>query len=177
MNIDNKITSDRIKKAFSTKVIVLTLIFVLLASTVFYVTVQNREKRELLIWHVTTNVESIFSNEAIRLANEYGAQNGIDKILLTKRHPEDRYFDVAMSTTAYYSCDVFIMDEETAKRYIETDMFLSIDKDRFASLTMLEINSKAIGILVNENEYLFINKKTDIDKQIIYDIIDILLGN
>ena len=60
-----------------------------------------------------------------------------------------------------------------AKKYYEMDMFLpfSLDGD------LLYINGDAVGIMIFEDYYLLINKKTDIDKQIIYDIIDILLGN
>lgn len=177
MNIDNKITLSRVKKAFGVKTLAIVLLITLIAAVLFYITIENKDSKELLIWHITTDAENCFSDEALMLANDCGSKNGIDRILLTKRYPEDRYFDVTMSTAAYYSCDVFIMDAETAVKYSDMNMFLPVDTNRYSTYDMLYIDGKAIGILVNENEYLLINIKTDIDLQIIYDIIDILINN
>ena len=177
MNIDNKITRERAKNALEIKIIVIILLITLISTAIFYITIENKNSKELLIWHITTNPEGGFSSEALMLANEYGAKSGIDRVLITKRHPEDRYFDVTMSTSAYYNCDVFVMDTLMAEKYSEMDMFLPIDIERYDAYDLLYSNGEAIGILVNENEYLLINVKTDVDLQIIYDIIDILLKN
>lgn len=173
MTIDNKITLSRIKSALSIKIIVIVLLIAALVATVFYVTIENREKKEILIWYVTSESEDCFSKDVLKLVNDYGAKVGIEKVVLTKRNPDDTYFDVAMTTSAYYNCDVFIMTDEMAKQYAEMDMFLPLQTDRADGEDLLYIGDDAVGVLINENYYLLINAKTDVDLQIIYDIFDI----
>ena len=173
MNIDNKITTSRIKMALSPRIIAIIFLVVALVTTVFYFTVKNNDKKEILIWYVTTESENCFSEDALKLINDYGVQHGIGKVVLSKRHPEDTYFDVAMSTSAYYNCDIFIMNEEMAKKYYEMDMFLPLQTDGFEGEDILYINDKAVGVLIDENYYLLINAKTDVDLQMIYDIFKI----
>ena len=173
--MDNSITIKRIKNALSPKVVVIVLVIVAIASTIFYVTVKNKESKELLIWYVTNEDGSCFSDDEIKLINDYGVKNGIDKVVISKRSPLDDYFDVTMSTTAIYNCDIFIMNGEMAQKYAESIEFLSLDFDGAEDL--LYYGERAIGILINENYYLLINKKTDIDLQKIYDIFEILTKN
>ena len=172
MKTDNKITLSRIKRALSPKILLSVFLAVALVTAVFYFTVENNEKNEIQIWYVTTESENCFSEDTLKLINDYGAQRGIDKVILTKRHPEDTYFDVTMSTTAYYNCDIFIMNEETAKKYYEMDMFLSLEESGFEGDSLL-IDEKPIGLLISEDYYLLINAKSDVDLQIIYDIFEI----
>lgn len=172
MSINNKITGKRIKKALTLKTVAIVLVIVAIATVVFYTSVKNRDRKELLIWHITAEAENYFTDEQLSLINKYGAENGIEKIVITKRHPEDRYFDATMSTTAYYNCDVFIMSAEMAENYVEMDMFMILSYD--GENDLLYYGEKAIGILIYDNYYLLINQKTDIDLQVIYDIYDIL---
>ncbi|MBR2381440.1 MAG: hypothetical protein IKA84_02980 [Clostridia bacterium] len=171
MKTDNKITLSRIKRALSPKILLALFLAVALVTAVFYFTVENNEKNEMQIWYVTTESEDCFPEDTLKLINDYGAMRGIDKVILTKRHPEDTYFDVTMSTTAYYNCDIFIMNEETAKKYYEMDMFLPLCESDFDDL--LYINGNAVGALIDEGYYLLINEKSDVDLQIIYDIFEI----
>lgn len=172
MKTDNKITLSRIKRALSPKILLALFLAVALVTAVFYFTVENNEKNEIQIWYVTTESEDCFPEDTLKLINDYGAMRGIDKVILTKRHPEDTYFDVTMSTTAYYNCDIFIMNEETAKKYYEMDMFLPLEESGFEG-DFLHIDEKPIGLLINESYYLLINAKSDVDLQIIYDIFEI----
>ncbi len=172
MNLDNKITAKRIKKALSPKIVAIVLIVVVIASAIFYVTIKNRNSKELLIWYITTEAENGFSDEALRLVNEYGVKSGLDKVVLSKRHPEDAYFEVTMSTTAFYNCDAFIMSAEIVQKYAEAGMFMTLDYN--GENELLYLGDNAVGILIFENYYLLINEKTDIDLQMIYDIYDIL---
>ena len=173
MKVDNSITISRIKRALGPKIIAIVLLMVALVTAVFYITIENNDKKEILIWYVTTEAEDCFEEDALKLINDYGEQNGIDKVVLSKRHPEDTYFDVAMSTSAFYNCDIFIMNEDMAKEYFEMDMFLPLNTDGFAEEDVLYINSKAVGLLIDEGYYLLINAKADVDLQIIYDIFEI----
>ena len=125
MKLDNTISERRIKNALDLKTVLTVLVVVLVLSTVFYITLENIEKKEVLIWFVTTDAEDMLSANEIKLINDRISQSGIDKAIVTKRHPDDRYFDVAMSTSAYYNCDIFIMKEETVKKYLDMDMFLT----------------------------------------------------
>ena len=172
MTIDNKLTLSRIKSALSIKIIVIVLLISALIATVFYVTMENREKKEILIWYITSESEDCFSKDTLKFVNDYGAKVGIEKVVLTKRNPDDMYFDVTMTTSAYYNCDVFIMTAEMAKQYAEMDMFLPLQTDR-AEEDLLYVGDDAVGVLIDENYYLLINAKTDVDLQIIYDIFDI----
>ena len=151
----------------------MVLLIVMIASIVLYITLENLASKEILIWYVTTESEDCFSSDSLRLVNEYASKKGIDKVVLTKRHPEDTYFDATMSTSAYYNCDIFIMKAEMAKEYSEIDMFLSLSVDGVDESDLLLVNDNAIGILICEDYYLLINAKTDIDLEIIYDIFDI----
>ncbi|MBO5716283.1 MAG: hypothetical protein J6S23_07840 [Clostridia bacterium] len=172
MKIDNNITSSRIKRVLSPKIIAIVFLIVALVTVVFYVTIENNDKKEILIWYVTTESEDCFSDGTLRLINDYGAQHGIDKVILSRRHPEDTYFDVAISTSAYYNCDIFIMNEEMAKKYYEMDMFLPLQESGFEG-DLLYIDDKPIGVLIDEGYYLLINANLDVDLQIIYDIFEI----
>ncbi len=173
MMVDNKISKERIKNTLSYKIIAAVLLAVTLASVVFYVTLENMDKKEILIWYVTEDAENCFSDDTVQLCNDYAAQNGIDRVLLTRRHPEDIYFDATMSTSAQYNCDIFIMNEEMAKKYFDMGIFMTVSTDGFDNEELLFIDNKAVGILIDENYYLLINIHTDIDLQIIYDIFDI----
>ena len=115
--MDNNITTARIKRVLSPKVIAIVFLIVTLVTVVFYVTLENIDKKEVQIWFVTTDSEYSFSDDTLKQINDYGTKHGIDKVVLSRRHPEDIYFDVTMSTSAYYNCDVFIMNEEMAKKY------------------------------------------------------------
>lgn len=173
MKIDNFLTPNRIKKALSLKTMAIILIAVTLLSVVFYVTVNRQRSQEVLIWLITTEADEIIPSDALDRLNEYGAEKGIDKILLTRRHPEDRYFDVIMSTTAFYSCDVFIMTAEMAEKYSEMDMFLALDYPGDESLM---IGGEPVGIHLFEDYYFFINSESDVDVAVLYGIFDILGG-
>lgn len=175
MSIDNNISGARIKKTLTPKTVAIVLFIVTLVATCFYITIENIDSKEILIWFITTDTDDCFSNDALKHINDYGSQKGIDKILLTRRHPDDRYFDVVMSTTAYYNCDIFIMREEMVQKYSALGMFLPLSVDGADTENLLYIGNDAVGILMDEDYYLLINAKTDIDLQIIYDIFDILI--
>lgn len=176
MNIDNRITPVRIKKALNVKTVLIVLLTVFVLSTVLYVTVESLNSREILIWFVTTESEGIFSDEVLKEVNDYGHQRGIDKILMTKRHPEDQYFD-ALISTGYYNCDIFIMKEEIVQKYSSMEMFLKLSPKDFDGEELIYIGNDAVGILLENDYYLLINAHTKADRQIIYDICDILMGN
>ncbi len=169
--MDNNITTARIKRILSPKIIAIVFLIVTLVTVVFYVTLENIDKKEVQIWFVTTDGEYSFLDDTLKQINDYGAKQGIDKVVLSRRHPEDIYFDVTMSTSAYYNCDIFIMNEEMAKKYYETDMFLPLQTDGFEG-ELLYIDGKPIGLLMNEDYYLLINANADVDLQIIYDIFE-----
>ena len=171
MNIDNRLSWERIKGALSSKAVAIVLLIVVIASAILYITLENNDSNEMLIWMITDDNTVGFSQEDLQLINDLCVERGVDKAILSRRHPDDTYFDVTMSTSAYYNCDIFIMKEETAKKYYEMDMFLpfSLDGD------LLYIDGNAVGIMIFEDYYLLINKKTDIDKKIIYDMIDLLI--
>lgn len=171
MKIDNNMTTARIKRILSPKIIAIVFLIVTLVTVVFYVTLENIDKKEVQIWFVTTDGEYSFSDDTLKQINDYGAKHGIDKVVLSRRHPEDIYFDVTMSTSAYYNCDIFIMNEEMAKKYFEMDMFLHLQTDGFEG-ELLYIDGKPIGLLMNEGYYLLINANADVDLQIIYDIFE-----
>ena len=175
MKLDNTISERRIKNALDLKTVLTVLVVVLVLSTVFYITLENIEKKEVLIWFVTTDAEDMLSANEIKLINDRISQSGIDKAIVTKRHPDDRYFDVAMSTSAYYNCDIFIMKEETVKKYLDMDMFLTFSDRGSEYDDILYINNSAVGILVFDDYYFLINARTDIGIEIIYDIVDILI--
>ena len=176
MNIDNSISVEKIKKVLTPKIIAIALLVALVVSTVFYITLENNDKNEIHIWYITEdNYDSILS-ENLRAVEEYIAERGFDKLLVTKRHPDDRYFDAAMSTSAYYNCDIFIMREEMVKSYAEAEMFLTLTNHCFDGSDLLYFENNAIGVLIDENYYLLINSKTEVDVQIIYDIFEILIN-
>jgi len=175
MKIDNRISFERAKRVLSLKSIMIVALIVAILTTVLYVMLENKDKREVLIWLVTTDGDCGFSSETMKSINDYGAENGLDRIILTRRDPSDRYFAATMSTTAYYNCDIFIMREDVVKEYLETDMFLPLSTDGIASADLLYYGDNAIGVLAFEDYYLLINNKTDVDEQIMYRIIDILI--
>lgn len=177
MNIDNSISLARVKKALTSKTVLIVSVIVAVLSTIFYITLENRDSKELLVWYITTEAEYPFSEETLGLVNEYGVEVGLDKILLTRRHPEDQYFDAAMSTTAFYNCDIFIMKEEMINKYAEAGMFLTLSDYGNDENEMFYVGEDAVGVKLDNDYYLLINKKTDIDLQIIYDIFDIFIGN
>ena len=172
MSINNSITGERIKKALTPKTIAIALVFVAVVSIVFYITLENRDSKEVLIWNISSENNICFTDEQIRLAREYGAENGIDKVVITNRDPEDRYFDAAMSTSAYYNCDIFVMNCEMVQKYIDVGMFKSLSYEGYDEV--LRIGDAVLGILIDEDYYLLVNDKTDVDMQIIYGILNIL---
>lgn len=174
MKLDNTISKRRIIKVLNFNTVLTVLAVVLILSTVFYITLENIEKKEIHIWFVTTDAEDTLFDNEIKLINERISQNGIDKAIITKRHPDDRYFDVAMSTSAYYNCDIFIMNEETVKKYLDMDMFLTLSDRGIENGDILYINDSAVGILIFDDYYFLINARTDIGMEIIYDIADIM---
>ena len=157
------------------KTAITVLLIVTLLSAVFYITLENSEKREILIWQITADAELLFSSDTLGRINDYATECGVDKVVMTKRHPEDRYFDAVMSTTAFYNCDIFIMNDEMMQKYVESDMFLPLETEGIEADRILYSGDRAIGVSVDEEYYLLINQRTDIDLQIIYDIFDILL--
>lgn len=177
MSIDNNFSIEKIKKALSLKTVVSVLIIVAIVSTVFYITVENYESRELVIWYITKDTENCFSDETLKLLNDYGTEKGIDKVLLTKRHPDDQYFDVAMSTSAFYNCDAFIMQKELVQEYADSGMFTSLSTDGIDIGDMLFIEEQAVGLLMVEDYYFLINARTDVDLEVIYGIYEILIDN
>lgn len=176
MNIDNRISLGKIKKVLTPKIVAMALLITLVVSTVFYITLENIDKNEINIWYISEdNYDSLLS-ENLRAVEEYIAECGFDKLLVTKRHPDDRYFDAAMSTSAYYNCDIFIMREEMVESYAEAGMFLTLTNHSFNESDLLYFENNAIGVLIDENYYLLINSKTEVDLQIIYDILEILIN-
>jgi hypothetical protein len=174
MKIDNRLSLERMKRAISPKIIALALLVSIILSVVLYVTLENIKSKELLIWYVTEESTNCFSNDSLVLVDEYVSKNGINKVVLKRLHPDDTYFDVAMSTSAYYNCDIFIMKAEMVKDYVELDIFSTLSVDRFDQEAILFIEENAVGVLISDDYYLLINAKTDIDIQMIYDIFDIL---
>lgn len=171
--IDNSLSLERIRRALSPKIVASVLLIMMIASIVLYITLENLASEDILIWYVTTESEDCFSGDSLRLVNEYASKKGIDKVVLTKRHPEDTYFDAAMSTSAYYNCDIFIMKADMAREYFELDMFLPLSVDGDDESELLFVDDNAIGRLIYEDYYLLINAKTDFDLEIIYDIFNI----
>ena len=176
MKIDNTITLERIRRVLTPRVILVSLLIVSLLSTVIYVTLDSRSKSEVLIWFVTTEADDSIPASRVDDINNYGRECGIDKILISRRHPEDRYFDVIMSTTAFYSCDIFIMTEEMALKYSEMDMFLPLDEAYVLGEDALIVGDESVGISLDEKYYLLINRESDVESTILYNIIDLLRG-
>ena len=174
MSINNSYTLEKIKKALSLKIVVIAVLTVVVLSTVFYITLENYDSREVIIWFVTTDPEAGFSEEIINEINLYAGKEGIDRVLITKRHPSDQYFDVAMSTSAFYTCDAFIMQADLAKEYFEMGMFMPLSTDGQQKDRLLYNGEDAVGIKIDDNYYFLINAKTDVDTKIIYDIFDLL---
>jgi len=177
MKIDNSFSWARIKKAISPKIAIAVILIVAAVSAVFYVTLENSESKEILIWHITDETEPGVSSDILGQVKDYALEQGIKKVIFTKRHPQDRYFDAVMSTTAFYTCDIFIMNEEMALRYTDSDMFLPLSADGFDEESLLYVGDSAIGVALDDEYYLLINSRTDIDKQVIYDIFEILASN
>ena len=177
MSVNNKLSLDRIKNTLNLKIIATALAFVAVMSTIFYITIENYEKKEVLIWFVTTDSQTNLSDDALKIINDYGKEKGIDKVLLTKRHPDDQYFDVAMSTVAFYNCDAFIMKKDMAEKYVDMDMFLPIPVDGDSAENILYLENCAVGILIFEDYYFLINNKSDVDFEVIYDIYDLIIEN
>ena len=67
------------------------------------------------------------------------------------------------------------MNDEMMQKYVESDMFLPLETEGIEADRILYSGDRAIGVSVDEEYYLLINQRTDIDLQIIYDIFDILL--
>ena len=177
MNVNNNFSIERIKKTLNLKTVLSVLIIVAVLSTVFYITLENYESKDVLIWHITDDTNNSFSEGAIKLINDYGAEKGIDKVLLTRRHPDDQYFDVAMSTSAFYNCDAFIMQKELVQEYADSGMFMSLSSNGANKEDMLYIEDKAIGLLIFEDYYFLINARSDVDLETIYGIYEILIDN
>jgi len=173
MIADNKISKERIKKALSYKTVAAVLAIAAMVSAVFYIMLENRDKKEVRIWYVTTEAENCFPGDTMQLCNEYAAQNGLDRVILTRHHPDDVYFDATMSTSAQYHCDVFIMNAEMAMKYADMEIFMPVSTDGREKDELLRIGEEAVGILIAENYYFLINTRTDIDLKMIYDILDI----
>ena len=176
MKIDNTITLERIRRVLTPRVILVSLLIVSLLSTVLYATLDSRSKSEVLIWFVTTEADDSIPASRVDDINNYGRECEIDKIVISRRHPEDRYFDVIMSTTAFYSCDIFIMTDEMALKYSEMNMFLPLDEVYVLGEDALIIGDSPVGISLDKNYYLFINRESDVDSTILYNIIDLLRG-
>ena len=176
MKIDNTITLERIRSVLTPRVILVSLLIVSLLSTVLYVTLDSRSKSEVLIWFVTTEADDSIPTSRVDDINNYGRECEIDKIVISRRHPEDRYFDVIMSTTAFYSCDIFIMTDEMALKYSEMDMFLPLDEVYVLGEDALIVGDGPVGISLDEKYYLLINRESDVDSTILYNIIDLLRG-
>ena len=176
MKIDNTITLERIKRVLTPRAILVSLLIVSLLSTVLYVTLDSRSKSEVLIWFVTAEADDSIPPSRVDDINNYGRECGIDKIVISRRPPEDRYFDVIMSTTAFYSCDIFIMTEEMALKYSEMDMFLPFDEAYVLGEDALIVGDESVGISLDEKYYLLINRESDVDSTILYNIIDLLRG-
>jgi len=177
MSINNSFSIERIKKALDIKTVAVVLLVVTLVSLCFYVTIDNLESREVLVWFITGDSNIGFSDETIRLINEYAAEKGIDRVLLTKRHPDDQYFDAAMSTSAYYNCDIFLMERELVSEYAEAGMFLPLSDNGMPEEKLLYDGTDTIGFLLKENYYFLVNAKTDIDSEIIYEIYNMLIDD
>lgn len=174
--MNNGITFDRIKKALSLRTLLIILLITAFLTTIFYITIENRERKDILIWHITDESETLISAEKLKSINEYAVLEGFDKLIFTRRDPSDEYFDAAMSTTAYYNCDIFIMTEKMALRFAESNMFLPISADGYAKEDILLFGDTAIGLPIDNNYYLLINAKTTVDTEVIYEIYDILTG-
>ena len=173
MNVDNKITISRITKSLDLRTVLIVVLVVAVAMGVLYVTLQNRDKKEILIWYVTEDSGTIFADGVAEKVNAHARENGFNRALMTRRDPADQYFDALMSTSAFYTCDIFIMQAEVAQKYVEMDIFMTIDDAAMGS-QLFNANGNPIGILICENYYLLINSKTELDMQMIYDIYDIL---
>lgn len=174
MKIDNRLTFERIKRVISHKIVALALLVSIILSVVLYVTLENIKSKELLIWYVTDESENCFLDDSLTLIDEYVSEKGIDKVTLKRLHPDDTYFDAAMSTSAYYNCDIYIMKAEMARDYASIGIFSAVSVDEFDENEILFIGENAFGVLASDDYYLFVNAKADIDIQIIYDIFDIL---
>ncbi len=158
------------------RTLLIILLITAVLTTIFYITLENRERKEILIWHVTDGSDTVISAEALEQINNYAKDSGFDKLIFTRRSPSDEYFDAAMSTTAYYNCDIFIMTKEMATKYAESDMFLPISQSGYTEADILRIGDEAVGLSIDDDYYLLINVKTAIDTQVIYHIYDILAG-
>lgn len=176
MNLDFSFNVGRIKKALNMRTLLIILLITAFLTTIFYITLENREKKEILIWHITENDESLFSKDQLELASSYARDRGFDRLIFTRRNPSDQYFDAAMSTTAYYNCDIFIMTEEMAINYAESDMLLAISQSGYPKESLLYIGDTAVGLSIDNNYYLLINAKSAVDMQTVYHIYDILAG-
>ena len=177
MSINNNFSVERIKKALDIKTVLAALLIVSALAVCFYITIENLESNEVLIWLVTDDAETNFSDETLKLINDYGSGKGIDRILLTKRHPDDQYFDALMSTSAFYTCDIFIMEKDLVEKYADSDIFLPLSNDGTDAESMLYVGDAAVGFLLCEDYYFLINSRTDVDREIIYDIYDYLDRN
>lgn len=175
MKINNSFSLERIKKALNLRTVLIVVVIVTVLSATFYVAKENSDSREVTVWFVTTDSEAGFSDGTLKNINDYGSQKGIDRVLILKRHPEDRYFDVVMSTSAFYTCDAFIMQEEIALKYAEMGMFMPLTAEGDDYEDLLCLDDDVIGIKLDDDYYFLINNKTDIDRDIIYDIYKMLV--
>lgn len=82
-----------------------------------------------------------------------------------------------MSTTMYYTSDIFIMREDVVRKYADMDMFLPLSFDVKETEKLIYINSDAVGVLLYEDYYLLINAKTKVDLKVLCDILEILIEN
>lgn len=177
MKINNSFSLGRIKKALGARTLLIAIISVAIASVFFYVTIENRESREVTVWLVTTDAEAGLSESTVESINNYVSNKGFDRVLVVKRHPEDHYFDVVMSTGAFYTCDVFIMQEDVALKYAEMDMFMPLSAYGIEGEMLNSSSGDAIGIKLDDNYYFLINSKADIEREIIYDIYKMLVND
>ncbi len=176
MKVDNKITVSRLKRVLTVKTVSIVLLAVILLTAAFYCVRERQSRAELHIWYITDTTENCFADDAIKRINDYGQENGFRKIVLTRRHPEDAYLDVVFSTAGFYSCDMFIMDAETAEKYGKMEMYMPLDSESVGEEKLLYIDGRAVGYFLDENFYFLVNAKTKADFQVIFHIYNILCG-
>jgi hypothetical protein len=175
VNTDNRITLKRIKSSLGKKDIIISLIAVIILSVTVFITVENLERRELFVWLVTTDGEYGLDDGVPQSLNDYGRANGINRVVITRRHPEDRYFDVLMSTGAFYNCDVFIMKSEVAEKYAPLDMYMSLEEYAEIGEDPLLIDGRAVGVAASDGYYILVNRKTSVKPETVFGILDILV--
>ena len=66
------------------------------------------------------------------------------------------------------------MQKDIALEYAEMDMFLQLSEGSIEGDDLLCVGDAKIGVLIENDHYFLINKKTDIDQEIIYNIYKML---